>query len=135
MNTIARLGWDDSFESAWTALAKENLQPGRVIADYGASYKIAVPTELRAAISGRMEYLLEPHEMPKVGDWVTAHALDDGQGIIHDVLPRRSEIGRKQPGERVAKQVLAANVDIAFLVQALDHDFSPERLQRYLFQL
>ncbi|QQS19190.1 GTPase RsgA [Candidatus Saccharibacteria bacterium] len=44
-------------------------------------------------------------------------------------------MGRKQPGEQYVKQVLATNVDIAFLVQSLDHDFSPERIQRYLFQL
>jgi ribosome biogenesis GTPase len=135
MEQLTKLGWNDSLQQAWNDLDVPHFVPGRVIADFGSSYKVALPIELSAEISGRLEYLSEPYEMPKVGDWVAVQQLDEERAIIHLVLPRRSEIGRKQPGEQFAKQVLATNVDVAFLVQALDHDFSPERMQRYLFQL
>ncbi len=135
MKSLIKLGWNDTLKQSWDEAGLSRFTPGRVIADYGASYKIAVPEELTAEVSGRLEYLSKPHEMPKVGDWVAVQPLGQQRAIIHAVLPRKSEIGRKLPGEQFAKQVLAANVDMAFLVQALDDDFSPERLQRYLFQL
>lgn len=128
-------GWNEELTALWDKNANENCIPGRVIADYGQSLKVAAPQELNVAISGRMEYLRKSSEMPKVGDWVAVQLIDDGHGIIHEVLERKSEISRKQAGERFERQVLAANIDIAFLVQALDFDFSPERLRRYMFQL
>jgi ribosome biogenesis GTPase len=135
MKPLEVLGWNESFQQAWDDGDNSQGVPGRVIAEFGSSYKVAIPEERSAEVSGRLEYLSEPHELPKVGDWVVVQPLDDEHAIIHGVLPRASEIGRKRPGEQFAKQVLAANVDIAFLVQALDRDFSPERLRRYLFQL
>lgn len=135
MKSLIKLGWNDTLQQAWDEMDVPHFVPGRVIADYGSSYRVAVPDELSAEVSGRLEYLSEPHELPKVGDWVAVQVLDGGRGIVHSVLPRKSELGRKQSGEQFAKQILATNVDIAFLVQALDHDFSPERMERYLFQL
>jgi len=54
--------------------------------------------------------------------------------MIQEVLPRKSKLGRKAPGKSVQEQVLAANVDTAFLVSALDGDFNPRRIERYLAQ-
>ena len=135
MQSLTTLGWNGHLQQSWKEMAMEQCVPGRVIAEYGSSYKVAIPGELSAEISGRLEYQSLPQEMPKVGDWVAVQLFDEGRAVIHAVLPRKSEIGRKQAGEQVAKQILATNVDIAFVVQALDHDFSPERIQRYLFQL
>lgn len=135
MNQLAKLGWNTELDTLWSELGNDVFVPGRVIADFGSSCRVAMPDEISAEISGRLTYLSQPNELPKVGDWVAVQLLDDGHGIIHTVLPRKSIIGRKQPGEQFAQQVLAVNVDTAFLVQALDHDFSPERIQRYLFQL
>lgn len=135
MSSIDQLGWNDDLASTWQESEYDQLVPARVIADFGSTYKVAAPDELNAEASGRLVYFSETHEMPKVGDWVAVQLLDNGHGIIHEVLPRKSEISRKQAGENFVKQVLAVNIDIAFLVQALDHDFSPERIQRYLFQL
>jgi ribosome biogenesis GTPase len=135
MNTLDLLGWTSELQQTWTEMELGQCVPGRVIADYGSVVKVAIPNEINAEVSGRLQYYLGQHEMPKVGDWVAVQPLDDEHGLIHGVIPRSSEIGRKQPGEKTEKQVLAANVDIAFLVQALDDDFSPNRLQRYLFQL
>ena len=71
---------------------------------------------------------------PAVGDWVAAEIVGDERAILHWVLPRRGVFSRKAPGKRVEEQVIAANVDTAFLVAALDMDFSPRRLERYLAQ-
>jgi ribosome biogenesis GTPase len=53
---------------------------------------------------------------------------------MHKVLPRRSKFVRKVAGRRVEEQVIAANVDTAFVVMALDGDFNVRRLERYLAQ-
>jgi ribosome biogenesis GTPase / thiamine phosphate phosphatase len=71
---------------------------------------------------------------PAVGDWVAAEIVGEERAILHWVLPRRGVFSRKAPGNRVEQQVIAANVDMAFLVAALDMDFSPRRLERYLAQ-
>jgi ribosome biogenesis GTPase len=135
MESLRTYGWDTFFEEAWTALALERCVPARVLADFGSVLKVAAPDERTAEVSGRLTYMLAPHELPKVGDWVGVQLLDDGNALIEAVLPRRSEIARKAAGEKVQRQVMAANLDIVFIIQALDHDFSPERMQRYLFQL
>lgn len=132
---LALFGWDSDVAALWGDDAPEGSVPGRVIADYGTSLKVVIPQEVNATVSGRLEYLLEPSELPKAGDWVAIQLTDDGHGIVQGVLGRKSKISRKQAGEKFEQQVLAANIDVAFLVQALDNDFSPERLRRYMFQL
>ncbi len=59
----------------------------------------------------------------------------DTLGYIIEVLPRTNELSRKSPGTKTQKQVLAANVDFALVVQGLDRDFNVMRLDRYLVQL
>ena len=97
-----------------------------------------------AVVSGRFRYeALASSDYPAVGDWVTLG--DDGAGrtsdtvVITAVLPRRSafvrsaaDATRRSAGHLVDEQVLAANVDVAFLVAGLDHDFNLRRLERYL---
>jgi ribosome biogenesis GTPase / thiamine phosphate phosphatase len=92
-----------------------------------------------AVVSGRFRYdALASSDYPAVGDWVT---VADGQqpAVISAVLPRRSafvrsaaDATRRSAGHLVDEQVLAANVDVAFLVAGLDHDFNLRRLERYL---
>ncbi len=135
MEKLQSYGWNDYFETAWAALGLERCIPARVMADFGSTLKIAAPQELKAEISGRLMYLSAPEELPKVGDWVAVQVLDKDNALIEAVVPRKSEIARKAAGEKVERQVMAANIDVAFIVQAFDHDFSPERMQRYLYQL
>jgi ribosome biogenesis GTPase len=132
---LSDIGWNEHCQTLWDADNRDGFIPGRVIADYGRNYKVALPQEVTAEISGRLDYHSDPDKLPKIGDWVAFQLLDDEHGLIHDVLPRTSEISRKHAGEAYRKQVLAANVDLAFLVQAFDDDFSPERLRRYIFSL
>jgi ribosome biogenesis GTPase len=72
-------------------------------------------------------------QLPKVGDWVALRRLpSEPQGVIERVLPRRTQLVRKEAGRRVEEQVLAANVDLAFIVMALDRSYNLRRLERYL---
>jgi len=73
-------------------------------------------------------------QRPVVGDWVVFEppARRDALGLIVEVLPRVSQFSRKRAREELREQVVAANVDRVFLLMALDEDFSPRRLERYL---
>jgi ribosome biogenesis GTPase len=52
--------------------------------------------------------------------------------VIHGVLPRRTSISRKAAWLATEEQVLAANIDVVFLVAGLDGDLNLRRLERYL---
>ena len=82
--------------------------------------------EVTATASGHLRHSDE--EQPCVGDWVT---LREGC-VISAVLPRRTKLSRKEPGRRACEQVLAANMDVLFVVSGLDGDYNPRRLERYL---
>jgi ribosome biogenesis GTPase len=90
--------------------------------------------ELETELSGKLLYGTDAEGLPKVGDWVTF--LDySGTGYILDVLPRVNALSRKTPGNKTERQVLAANIDYALVVQGLDRDFNLMRLDRYLTQI
>jgi ribosome biogenesis GTPase len=72
-------------------------------------------------------------DMPCVGDWVCAEYHDaESHASIHDVVPRRSFLRRKSPGKNIDFQMIAANIDVAFVVQSCHFDFNVRRLERYL---
>ena len=135
MHTLQQYGWNDERDMAWRKRKDGNLLPARIVADFGQAYRIATPDRLSARTAGALPHKKRATDMPKIGDWVSAEVHSDGTATIHEVLPRSTEIVRGQAGRMLDKQVVAANVDIAFVVQPLDHDFSVERLERYVFQL
>ena len=91
-------------------------------------------SEVPAKLTGRAIYTSEsPADMPCVGDWVHVKYHDSGaHASILDVLPRQSFLRRKRPGDDVEVQMIAANIDIAFIVQSCHFDFNVRRLERYL---
>lgn len=133
--SLKQFGWNETTQAAWLALNMPQLVPARVIADFGSMLKVAAPSEWKAEISGKLMHDARHTDLPKVGDWIGLHTFEDGHAYIETVLPRKSELSRKAAGAKVERQVMCANVDVAFVVQALDDDFSIKRLQRYLFQL
>jgi ribosome biogenesis GTPase len=52
--------------------------------------------------------------------------------MIHSVVPRKTFLRRKCPGKTVDFQMIAANIDVAFIVQACGYDVNLGRLDRYL---
>lgn len=134
MNTLESFGWTAAHQIEWNALKLEGLRPARVVADFGTSLKLATPEIISAELSGKLAHYSSRDDTPKVGDWVAVHIQDYG-AVIESVVLRSNEIARKIAGKRVLKQIFAANVDTAFVLLALDNDFSVERLKRFLFQL
>jgi ribosome biogenesis GTPase len=121
------LGWDDGWNAAFEVHRAAGLMPARVAVQHRGAYDlIGEGGEVRASAVVR---LAREGGLPAVGDWV---AVDPETGLIEAVLPRRTAVSRKEVWTAVKEQVLAANVDIVFLTQALPLDFSPRRLERYL---
>lgn len=89
---------------------------------------------LQCSLAGRLKYMASGAEdLPAVGDWVAVDAPPgDRAGRIVDILPRSTQFVRKVPGARTVAQVLAANIDLVFLVSGLDDEFNPARIERYL---
>lgn len=135
VNTLSYYGWTEDHAHAWNELGLSGLLPARVLADYGTSLKLATPEIITAELSGKLAHYSRGDNIPKVGDWVAVHVTHSGAAVIESVVLRRNEIARKVPGKQATKQILAANIDVAFVLLALDNDFSIERLQRFLYQL
>jgi ribosome biogenesis GTPase / thiamine phosphate phosphatase len=124
---LHRLGWDDGWEAAFAEQRAEGLVPARVAIQHRGAYDLMTDGgELRASATNR---LVKLDELPAVGDWV---GVDPETLLVEAVLDRRTAISRKEVWQAVREQVLAANVDVAFLVQALPLDFNVRRLERYL---
>jgi len=130
MSRLEQLGWCSFFEEQLNDL-HPGLEPGRVTADYGRELRVAVAvgdvTAAQLADPGQ----LEPR--PTVGDWVlVTPGGPRGRHAIALLLARRSTLVRKVAGNVTAPQVLAANVDVAFVVMGLDGNAGPRRLERWL---
>lgn len=135
--SILRLGWNDYFEAVWKDAERGSALPARVIAQSRGIWRVAGDFgECSAEAAGKLRLAAEEGaDWPAVGDWVAVELRDQGSAAqIHEVLPRRSQFVRKMAGKRIAEHVIAANVDIALLVSALDGDFNPRRVERYLAQ-
>lgn len=133
--TLETLGWDTQWAKHFTRFLEQGLTPTRVTCEHREAYNVAGASgELRAVIAGRFRHDHPAHsEWPAVGDWVaSAPRTSEGTATIHAVLPRRSSFSRNAAGDRTEEQVVAANVDIAFLVAGLDGDFNVRRIERYL---
>ena len=75
----------------------------------------------------------DPMRAPATGDWVVlADVADIDEPVIANVLDRRSAVVRRDPADRAAPQVLAANADVVAVVQGADRPINPRRLERQL---
>jgi len=94
-------------------------------------------SEVFAELTGKLMYSASSAiDFPTTGDWVYVEFFDDfTHAIIHEVIPRKSLLKRKTPGKRVEYQLIAANIDVAFIVQSLDYNFNVRRLERYLVMI
>ena len=124
---LEKFGWNSYFENEFARLGGKGMEPARVaLADREQFLVWTDSREADATISGRMRY--DADDWPVVGDWV---ALEQGRRIAH-VLPRQTAFSRKQPGAVTREQLIAANIDVLFVVCGLDGDFNPRRIERYL---
>jgi ribosome biogenesis GTPase / thiamine phosphate phosphatase len=142
------LGWDAGWDGVFAPFAAGGRRPARVVAVHKETAIVRgdVGGDRPAMVSGRFRYdALATSDFPAVGDWVAlepgtaADASPDAAAVIAAVLPRRAafvrsaaDASRRTAGNLADEQVIAANVDIAFLVAGLDGDFNLRRLERYL---
>ena len=110
------------------------FEVGRVTTEHKERYMVWTEKgELEAEITGNMRFTARSREdFPAVGDWVSLIVYDAESAIIHQVFPRYSILKRQAIGQFGEVQIIATNIDFAFLVQAADRDFNINRLERYL---
>lgn len=128
------LGYNPVLEKFRNEQNLQSFEVGRVIAEHKERYIVKTAEgEFEAEITGNMRFTASGREnFPAVGDWVALTIFDAESAIIHKIYPRFSVISRKAAGHAGEVQIIAANVNVAFLVQAVDRDFNLNRLERYL---
>jgi len=129
------LGFDDWFQIKLKDYGGNNHGIARVTAVDRDSYVVRNESqEMPAELSGRLRFAIESEcDLPTVGDWVLLTYLNSNTfAVINNVLPRKTALKRKAAGRKVDYQMIAANIDVAFIVQSCDFDFNLRRLERYL---
>ncbi len=135
---LATLGWDDGWADAFAPHGLAGLDAGRVAVQHRGAYDVLTENgEIRARLPGRARREIESRaDLPVVGDWVALEPAGQGPPTVRAVLPRRTKFSRRaahEPGsDDVREQVVAANVDVVFIVAALSEELSPRLLERYL---
>jgi len=131
---LHQLGFNDWFSGHASTLLKPGQSLARVMTvDRNACLVRGERQETLAELSGRFLHAVESEtDLPCVGDWVCIQHASPELAIIHSVLPRKSFLRRKRPGKIVDSQMIASNIDIAFVVQSCHYDFNIHRLERYL---
>ena len=149
---LPALGWDERLATLFATEAA-GLVPGRILGEERGQYVVATAAgEGPATPSGRLRHdtVLDPTAAwPAVGDWVALDPLADGVNgagpnagssagadehrLIQRVITRWTAVIRRSPGDRrMPSQVLAANVDVVFVVTSVNAEFNVRRLERYL---
>lgn len=135
MTDLAELGWTDARAAAFAPHAADGLLPGRVSLEHTHIYRVLLAEgERLGRVSGRLRHEAASRaDFPAVGDWVAVETSAlEGDARIRAVLPRVSRFSRRAAGDATEEQVVAANIDVVFLVGGLDRDFNPRRIERYL---
>lgn len=138
INKIEDLGYDDFFETSRKNLGLEDFPFARVIAQYKGAYKVKnIEGEYLSKITGKQIFQASSKEhFPTVGDWVAIKKIDNKKTVIQGILPRKTIIKRKygdknRAGEKDKTQLIASNIDVAFVVESTDRDFNLNRFERY----
>ncbi|MGG6293376.1 ribosome small subunit-dependent GTPase A [Leptolyngbya sp. AN02str] len=144
---LQRFGWSDRIAPHFLPYAALGYRAARVAQMHRGLYQLYTEVgECFAEVSGKFRHQAAgPRDFPAVGDWVaislpahsglnpaTEQGAESQHAIIHAVLHRHSEFVRKAAGSKTEEQVLATNVDTAFLMTGLDHDWNVRRVERYL---
>jgi ribosome biogenesis GTPase / thiamine phosphate phosphatase len=135
MDNLQTLGLDNWFVDQINPNQNPDLQIVRVISVNKNSFVVSNgEKDIYAELTGKFLFNSDSAlDLPAVGDFVYAQLFDDDTfAIIQDILPRKSLLKRKAAGKKIDYQLIAANIDIAIIMQALDSNFNIRRLERYL---
>lgn len=138
MESLQHIGFDQWFQTRVEPdkLALHDI--ARVVSVHKDSYIITKGQgDVFAELAGKLSYTADSAtDLPTTGDWVYVDFYDDDtHAIIHDILPRKTIIQRKTSGKTFDLQLIATNIDSAFIVQSLDYNFNLRRLERYLVMI
>jgi ribosome biogenesis GTPase len=132
--TLEDLGYNLELEKYRKNQNLDSFGVGRVISEHKERYVVKTPEqEYDGEIIGNLRFTAHNRsDFPAVGDWVAISEYDDNKVLIHSVFPRKTIIERQAVGKQGEKQIIATNINYAFIVQAVDRDFNINRIERYL---
>ena len=132
--TLEDLGYNEYLENYRNDQGYGSFGVGRIILEHKERYTVKThENEYDAEIIGNLRFSAHKRsDFPAVGDWVAFSEFDENRVLIHAVFPRKTLIERQAVGKHGEKQIIATNIDFAFIVQSVDHDFNINRLERYL---
>jgi ribosome biogenesis GTPase / thiamine phosphate phosphatase len=127
------LGYDEFFESKRKELGLKERSIVRVIAEYKEAYRVKdTDREYLAKITGKQMFTATRREdYPAVGDWVAIKKLPENKAIIRGILPRKTML-KKKYSDKQEDQIIATNIDAAFITESMDRDYNLNRFERYL---
>jgi len=139
---LEKYGWQDRYKDELELMKQASKEDvtigvdwvvGRVIAEYNKVYRVITEDgEIMAEVTGKYVFQQQSQNTyPAVGDWVVM-TLEKDKGMIQKTLSRQTKFSRKMPAAETLEQVLAANFDTVFIVNALNKDYNLRKLERYL---
>ncbi len=142
------LGWNDYFEEYFKDYLTKGFFAARVVSEQKNNYFVHFEKEIISAVlAGKFRYkAVLKKDFPAVGDWVVIKLIENNsKAIIYGVLPRKNYFARKLPisggrkikngiivGGSIEEQIIASNIDTAFIVSGLDGNFNINRIERYI---
>ena len=135
--TLTDLGLTDDIAAYIKDNHLSDFAIGRVTQEHKERYVVSTgENEYDAEITGNLRFsAFSRADFPSVGDWVTMTIYDPDLALIHKILPRKTVLERQTVGKFGEKQIISANIDVAFIIQSIDNNFNINRLERYLYLL
>jgi ribosome biogenesis GTPase len=134
--TLDRFGWDAEWAAAFKPHFDAGLEPGRVVCELRRNFYAVLTASgevLAQCGGGFFHHARRADQFPAVGDWVAVRRRGaESKADLRAVLPRRTKFSRRASGSEEIEQIVAANVDVVFLVSGLDQNYNPRRIQRFL---
>ncbi|MDJ0976125.1 MAG: ribosome small subunit-dependent GTPase A [Planctomycetota bacterium] len=134
MSHLNEWGWSAALEARYQPELRDGTVPARVLEEQRDAYTVvAADGFCRAHAAGRLRHhAIGKEALPAVGDWVALERPSLDRGVIQSVLSRQTVLVRKDAGRTATAQVIAANVDVVFLMTSLNAELEPRRVERYL---
>jgi ribosome biogenesis GTPase / thiamine phosphate phosphatase len=131
---LEQLGWNDYFNSAFSAVTEPDLIPARIRkVERGHFCTVTSEGEYIAVLSGSLRHnTFDENDFVVIGDWVLLTLQTQGPCVIEHVLPRTTFLSRKESGVTSRVQPIAANIDTLFILFPMADDFNPRRIERYI---
>jgi ribosome biogenesis GTPase / thiamine phosphate phosphatase len=131
--TLSDLGYNDFFEAGRKNMNLTGYTIARVVAEYKGKYKaIGTDGEYSAQVTGKQIFrAINREDFPAVGDWIAIDKLSGNKAVIRGILPRKT-ILKKKYSNKLDNQIIATNIDTAFIVESMDRNYNLNRIERFL---